>query len=181
MVKVGDRVRYTGRGQMGALRHGQNYLVLGAGEVTTTVLGDDEKPWMLPPGTYELALAGDEVVLPNARVSAKPGDWLNGLSSAERKEVAVARGLFAYFPDALALVARHSVRSNEKHNPGQPVHWSREKSSDHEDCIARHSLSVAVDPDALDGDVPHIVCRAWRALAALQLWAEAKKAKGEKL
>lgn len=107
------------------------------------------------------------------------GVWLNSLSSDERKEVAVARGLFAYFPDALALVARHSVRSNEKHNPGQPVHWSREKSSDHEDCIARHSLSVAVNPDALDGAVPHIVCRAWRALAALQLWAEAKHLKGE--
>lgn len=103
-----------------------------------------------------------------------PGSWLNSLSSEERKEVAVARGLFAYFPDALALVARHSVRSNEKHNPGQPVHWSREKSSDHEDCIARHSLSVAIDPNSLDGDAPHIVCRAWRALAALQLWAEAQ-------
>lgn len=105
----------------------------------------------------------------------KPGDFLASLSSAERKEVAVARGLFAYFPDALALIARHSVRSNEKHNPGQPVHWSRDKSSDHEDCIARHSLAVAVDPDSLDGDAPHIVCRAWRALAALQVWAERER------
>ncbi|HEX7060461.1 MAG TPA: hypothetical protein VF200_00720, partial [Woeseiaceae bacterium] len=94
-----------------------------------------------------------------------PGDWLAGLTSEERKEVAVARGLFAYFPDALALIARHSVRSNEKHNPGQPVHWSREKSADHEDCIARHSIAVAIDPDSMDGDAPHIVCRAWRALA----------------
>lgn len=105
----------------------------------------------------------------------KPGDFLASLTSAERKEVAVARGLFAYFPDALALVARHSVRSNEKHNPGQLVHWSRDKSSDHEDCIARHSLAVAVDPDSLDGDAPHIVCRAWRALAALQVWAERER------
>jgi hypothetical protein len=105
-----------------------------------------------------------------------PGAWLNKLSSDERKQVAVARGLFAYFPDALARVALHSVVSNEKHNPGQPVHWSRSKSSDHEDCIARHSISVAIDPDSLDGDVPHIVCRAWRALAALQLWLEAKEA-----
>src|SRR5688572_27441932 len=85
-----------------------------------------------------------------------PGEWLAKLSSAERKEVAVARGLYAYFPDALALVARHSVRSNEKHNPGQPPHWSREKSNDHEDCIARHSLAVAVDPDSLDGGEPHV-------------------------
>ena len=118
--------------------------------------------------------------IPSERAVA-PGDWLQGLTSAERKEVAVARGLFGYFPDALALVARHSVRSNEKHNPGQPVHWSREKSSDHEDCIGRHSLAVAVSPDSLDGDVPHMVCRAWRALAALQLWAEGKAKRGDKV
>lgn len=104
-----------------------------------------------------------------------PGEWLQSLSSAERKEVAVARGLYAYFPDALALVARHSVRSNEKHNPGQPVHWAREKSSDHEDCIARHSIAVAVDPNSLDGTEPHIICRAWRGLAALQEWAEEQR------
>lgn len=87
----------------------------------------------------------------------------------------MSRGLFAYFPDALALIARHSVRSNEKHNKGQPVHWSREKSSDHEDCILRHSASIAIDPNSLDGTEPHIICRAWRALAALQLWAEAQQ------
>lgn len=108
-----------------------------------------------------------------------PGEWLNCLTSAERKEVAMSRGLFAYFPDALALIARHSVRSNEKHNLGQPVHWARGKSSDHEDCIARHSISVAVDPNSLDGDAPHILCRAWRSLAALQLWIEDKKEEGE--
>ena len=104
-----------------------------------------------------------------------PGDWLQSLSSAERKECAVSRGIFAYFPDAIALVARHSVRTNEKHNPGQPVHWNREKSSDHEDCIGRHSIAVAVDPNSLDDGQPHIVCRAWRALAALQEWAEKQK------
>jgi hypothetical protein len=104
----------------------------------------------------------------------KPGDWLQSLTSAERKEVAMSRGLKAYFPDALALIARHSVRSNEKHNPGQPVHWAREKSADHEDCIERHSTAIAIDPNSLDNGEPHIICRAWRALAALQLWAENK-------
>lgn len=107
----------------------------------------------------------------------KPGKWLQTLSSVERKEVAVSRGLFAYFPDALALIARHSVRSNKKHNPGQPVHWSREKSNDHEDCIARHSIALAINPDSMDDNAYHIVCRAWRSLAALQLWAEKQKGK----
>jgi hypothetical protein len=111
-----------------------------------------------------------------------PGDWLNGLSSAERKECAMSRGLLAYFPDALALLARHSVRMNEKHNPGEPVHWAREKSTDHEDCIVRHSAAIAVDPDSKDGDAAyHIICRLWRAAAAVQIWAEAKQAKGEQI
>lgn len=106
---------------------------------------------------------------------ARPGEWLQSLTSDERKEVAVSRGFFAYFPDAIALIARHSVRSNEKHNPGQPVHWSREKSNDHEDCIARHSLAVAIDENSLDGSEPHMICRAWRSLAALQIWAEKQR------
>lgn len=114
-------------------------------------------------------------------VSVKPGDWLASLTSAERKEIAIERGLYAYFPDALAAVARHSVRSNAKHNPGQPVHWAREKSKDHGDCLARHHLAVAVDSDSLDDGQPHIIARAWRALADLQLWIEAKHARGEKV
>jgi hypothetical protein len=122
----------------------------------------------------ELAEAG-------ARATVQPGDWLNSLTSAERKEVAFSRGFLNYFPDAVALIARHSVRSNEKHNPGRPVHWSRGKSNDHEDCIGRHSIAVAVDPDSLDGDVPHMVCRAWRALAALQEWAEEQMRKNGRI
>ncbi len=85
-----------------------------------------------------MCIARDEVPGVIAKPQPEPtkaGDWLQSLSSAERKEAAVSRGLFAYFPDALALVARHSVRANEKHNPGEPVHWNRGKSNDHADCI----------------------------------------------
>lgn len=108
-------------------------------------------------------------------VTAKPGAFLDSLTSAERKECALSRGLYNYFPDALALIARHSVRSGEKHHPDAPVHWERGKSDDHEDCIGRHSLSIAIDPNSLDDGQPHVICRAWRALAALQLWAEQQK------
>lgn len=116
-----------------------------------------------------------------ATVPVKPGDWLASLNSAERKECAVHRGLFAYFPDALAAVARHSVRGNEKHNPGEPLHWSRPKSSDQDDCVARHSLAIAADPTALDDGQPEVIARAWRSLAALQLWIEGKHSRGEKV
>ena len=92
----------------------------------------------------------------------------------------MSRGLFGYFPDALAAISRHSFRMNEKHNPGEPVHWSRDKSKDHPDCELRHALAIAVNPDATDDGQPEMVCKAWRALAELQVWIEGKVAKGEK-
>lgn len=115
-------------------------------------------------------------------IPVKPGAWLASLTSAERKECAVSRGFMAYFPDAIALVARHSVRMNEKHNPGEPVHWARGKSNDQPDCEARHLIATSVNPDEQDADGAHeIVCKAWRALADLQEWAERKHARGEKV
>lgn len=129
----------------------------------------DEKK--LPPG----ACPPDRVPNPGQAEAVGPGDWLGSLTSAERKECALSRGLAAYFPDALALVARHSVRMNAKHNPGQPVHWSREKSNDHADCELRHLVATSVDPDVRDADGAYeMVCKAWRSLADLQMWAERK-------
>ena len=36
---------------------------------------------------------------------------------------------------ALAEVARVSKAGNDQHNPGQPLHWARDKSADHADCV----------------------------------------------
>lgn len=85
----------------------------------------------------------------------------------------VYSGCVAYFPLALAEVARLSRHGNDKHNPGQPLHWSRDKSSDHLDCIARHLLECGKADD--DGFL-HDVKVAWRALANLQLKLEAMTA-----
>ena len=85
--------------------------------------------------------------------------------STTRKHIPMARGLLDYFPDALAEVAYVSHCSNEKHNPGEPLHWSKEKSSDHADCLVRHIVERGtVDPD--DG-LRHSAKAAWRALALL--------------
>lgn len=90
--------------------------------------------------------------------------------SAERKATPMARGLLDYFPAALAEVARTSEVGNEKHNPGQELHWSRGKSNDHADCIIRH----LADRGARDNDgVRHSAYVAWRALALLQEELEA--------
>lgn len=85
--------------------------------------------------------------------------------SKQRKDIPLARGCMDYFPDALCAIAAHSLRSNEKHNPGESLHWSKEKSTDHADCIARHLLERG-KPDECGHS--HTISLAWRALALLQ-------------
>lgn len=100
--------------------------------------------------------------------SALPAD------SAERKAIPLARGALDYFPAALAAVADLSRAGNEKHNPGEDLHWSRGKSNDHADCLLRHLVDRGTtDPE--DG-IPHSVKVAWRALALLQEELEAQGA-----
>src|SRR5216683_3168612 len=83
----------------------------------------------------------------------------------KRKDLPITRGVLDYFPDAIAAVAEVSRLGNEQHNPGQPLHWAREKSTDHADCIARHLIERGtVDMDG----ARHSAKLAWRALALLQ-------------
>ena len=89
--------------------------------------------------------------------------------SKKRKDLPIARGVLDYFPDAIAAVAEVSRLGNEQHNPGEPLHWSREKSADHADCVARH----LIERGTLDADgVRHSAKLAWRALALLQIEIE---------
>lgn len=96
---------------------------------------------------------------------AAPIRMLSQLSSADRKTFPMAGGLADYFPDALAYVSHVSWRGNEQHNPGEPLHWARGKSMDHDDCIIRHHQERGtLDPNG----VRHSGQLAWRALALLQ-------------
>lgn len=83
-----------------------------------------------------------------------------------RKGVPLTSGCLDYFPDALVAVAQLSWFGNNKHNPGEDLHWARSKSTDHADCIARHLIERGVH-DA-DSGFSHTVALAWRALALLQ-------------
>lgn len=95
-------------------------------------------------------------------------------TSAARKNQPIFSGCFQYFPDALAAVAELSKVGNDKHNPGQPLHWSRDKSSDHADCVARHLIDAGPDWTAIDHEdgLLHAQKVAWRALAMLQIAIE---------
>jgi hypothetical protein len=65
-----------------------------------------------------------------------------GTDSAARKDTPVYSGFLAYFPAAIAGAARHSKRGNDKHNPGEQLHHARGKSTDHDDCVARHLMDI---------------------------------------
>ena len=98
--------------------------------------------------------------------------------SEARKRQPIAAGVLDYFPAAIAAVAEHSFIGNEKHNPGQALHWSRGKSMDHADCIARHLIERGTFEEIeLNGKtyrVRHSAALAWRALALLQEELEAE-------
>lgn len=97
--------------------------------------------------------------------------------SAERKTYPMLSGCLKYFPAAIAGVAHISKLGNDKHNPGQPLHHARGKSTDHGDCILRHLTDVEDLIAARDRGNPEITQEmilleasqlAWRALAYSQ-------------
>lgn len=90
---------------------------------------------------------------------------------AARKQYPVASGVLDYFPDALVAVAHVSYLGNEQHNPGQPLHWARNKSTDESDTMLRHFLQRGTYD--IDG-IRHSAKMVWRALAILQKELEAE-------
>lgn len=92
-----------------------------------------------------------------------------------RKETPIYSGVIKYFPDAIEEVARVSKIGNDQHNPGQPLHWARDKSRDQLDALTRH-LTDHAKGNTLDTDgMRHLAKVAWRALAQLQLDLENEK------
>lgn len=109
------------------------------------------------------------MILPPPRTEAPKAPSVLTTDKALRKEMPIARGVVDYFPLALAEVARVSFKGNQQHNPGEEMHWAREKSTDHADCIGRH----LIERGRLDDDgMRHSAKLAWRALALLQLELE---------
>lgn len=83
-----------------------------------------------------------------------------------RKDLPMARGVLDYFPRAFAALAGVSMTGNRQHNPGQPMHWAKEKSTDHADCILRHMA----ERGTLDTDGErHSAKMLWRAAANLEI------------
>ncbi len=84
--------------------------------------------------------------------------------SVERKGIPIMGGVIRYAPAALACMAIVSKIGNDKHNPGQPLHHARSKSTDHDECIMRHVVDANDEPTELE----HRACRLWRDAIELQ-------------
>jgi hypothetical protein len=92
------------------------------------------------------------------------------------KDFPLATGVLDYFPDALMAVAYVSKVGNDQHNPGEPLHWAKHKSTDEADALMRHlRLRGTLDDDGC----LHSAKVAWRALALLQREIESRNRKQE--
>jgi len=91
----------------------------------------------------------------------------------ERKAAPVWTGVMMYFPAVWAEVAKVSKLGNDQHNPGQPLHWERGKSTDQMDSALRHMIDHGSGtPKDTDGAY-HLAKAIWRLCAELQLQIEA--------
>lgn len=98
-------------------------------------------------------------------------------NSQWRKRRPITTGCLDYFPDALLEVAFLSWVGNQKHNPGQSLHWARGKSMDQADTTVRHLMERGgYDVYEITNElgeketvkVRHSTAVAWRALANSQ-------------
>ena len=92
-----------------------------------------------------------------------------------RKNYPVFTGVMMYFPHAIAAVAQVSKVGNDQHNPGEPLHWAREKSTDQLDTATRHIVDHGVGNTKDTDGCYQLAKAAWRILAELQLTIEKER------
>lgn len=92
--------------------------------------------------------------------------------NAERKALPLWDFMFGYFPDAWVEVAKVAVSGNEQHNPGEPLHWAREKSTDQLNTAFRHLFDHGKGQMLDTDECYHLAKAIWRLSAELQLIIE---------
>lgn len=86
-----------------------------------------------------------------------------------RKALPVWDFLMEYFPDAILELVRVSVDGNKQHNPGERLHWAREKSTDQLNTAMRHQFDYGTGVKYDTDGRHHLAKAAWRLLAQVQL------------
>ena len=135
-----------------------------------------QKSWLHEGKAHWALTDSDRSDILKGMVDEKPKLDYDAMDEAKkRKMTPMYSGLLAYFPDALALVARNSMVGHYQHNdPKDPMYWDRSKSADEMDAMIRHMADHSRDPYDADGTL-HMSKVAWRALAFLQKFLEEKQ------
>jgi len=172
---IGDyrRIGTDARGDLAAYDAAGSHRA--SGEYVLKQLGEAylQTPTRPVPSTEPIPV---DAIDPSGRIAPHPAEPVRRMpggspvfpptDSAEREASPVVSGCLDYFPLALLAIARYSLWGNNKHNSGEPLHWSRRKSTDHANKIGRHLIERGtIDPDS---GFSHSVGMAWRALALLQ-------------
>jgi hypothetical protein len=98
------------------------------------------------------------------------------IDNTQRKALPIFDGVLMYFPLALMAVAEVSRVGNDQHNPGEPLHWAREKSTDQLNTALRHMMDHGMgNTRDIDG-AWHLAKAIWRLSAELQLTIEHEQA-----
>lgn len=90
----------------------------------------------------------------------------------KRKDLPLYTFLTGYFPDAILELVKVSVVGNVQHNPGEPLHWAREKSTDQLNTAMRHLFDHGAGCRYDEDGTMHLAKAAWRLLAEIQLLCE---------
>lgn len=89
-----------------------------------------------------------------------------------RKDIPLYIFLTQYFPDAIVELVKVSVAGNNQHNPGEPLHWARGKSTDQLNTAMRHIFDHGGGCRYDEDGTMHLAKAAWRLMAEIQVLCE---------
>jgi hypothetical protein len=132
---------------------------------------DSARPCGCDPGEHHLCdWHGNE--LARQVIQESMGHTVLPVNDAARKALPIWDGVLMYFPAALLEVARVSRVGNDQHNPNQPLHWAREKSTDQMNTALRHMMDHGTGNLRDTDGTYHLAKAIWRLCAELQLTIE---------
>lgn len=87
----------------------------------------------------------------------------------DRKAIPLYTFMFGYFVKAWLAVCNVAVVGNNQHNPGEQLHWAREKSTDQMNTAWRHQFDYGMGIKKDTDGQWHLAKAIWRLSAQLQL------------
>lgn len=185
-LEVGKSYRSRGGDVFGPVYRCDATMMFGSGRYPFRVSGKNLS-WS-EDGRYNLEFDRHQLDLIEEVGTAQPAASADGsppalkltltTDSEARKSIMLVAACQDYIPAAMVKFAEHAKAGNDKHNKGQPIHHARWKSTDHEECIARHLMDMrdirayirrnGATPEAVKALISEATAEFWRAGVLLQ-------------